>query len=122
MDLALTRDAENPSRSEEPSSGGRSLRSQGGGPFTSWPRSLRLNALRVWVNLLVPGRPAQDPRARPPRIFGETARSNKKGAPEDALTKKGRGGSRSRSPPPVAEASGLRAAGLSPRWPRSLRL
>ena len=36
--------------------------------------------------------------------------------------RKGRGGSRSRSPPPAAEASGLRAAGLSPRWPRSLRL
>src|SRR5688572_21556109 len=72
------------------------------------------HALRVWIQLLVPLPPAQDPRTRPSRNFGDSARCNKKGAPEGAFNEKGRGGSRSRSPPPVAEASGLRAAGLSP--------
>ena len=64
-----TRDAENPSRSEEPSSGGRSLRSQGGGPFTSMASLSASHALRVWVNPLAPRPAAQEGRARRSRIL-----------------------------------------------------
>src|SRR5688500_8939179 len=69
---------------EEPSSGGRSLRSQGGGPLTSVASLSASHALRVWDHLLAPRRAAQWLRSFHPALSGKRAAAMQEGAPEAA--------------------------------------